>query len=513
MHKFFSNLLKAVTSRLFFYAVLIVAQLYLLFHWMVKLSQSAVWVVTLMYVVSLLAVLAITSSEKNSSYKIIWIIAILCFPLLGGLCYLIWQLLSLPARRKLAGAREQRASLYAQSPGCSSELKDEYPWLYTQSRYITRSSGFPPYAGTDVKYCRVGEEMLAEMLPVLQGAQRFIFLEYFIIGEGVMWDAIFAVLKERIAHGVEVRVLYDDVGSMTKLPRRCVREMREAGVKVAVFNRFKPAADPLLNYRDHRKICVVDGRVGFCGGINIADEYINAWNRCGHWKDTAVMLRGDAVQSLTRIFLQLWTATYKEPDGQERDFAPYLVGESVPSKGFVQPFPDDPGDKYNVAENVYIQMINRADRYVYITTPYLILDKEMSAALCTAAESGIDVRIITPGIPDKEYVYMVTRSNYLPLLRSGVKIYEYTPGFMHAKMFISDDCSAVVGTANLDYRSLYLHFECAVALYDTPVIAEIKKDFLEAQAVSREVTEQERERVGLLNRLVTSVLRLLSPML
>lgn len=506
----FSKVLKVVTSRLFFYAVLIVLQLVLFWGVLIKLVAYFVPLLVILYIVSFFAVLVITTRDQDPSFKIAWIIAVLCFPLLGGLFYLIWQLKSKDVNRRRSSQRSGYDYLYSPLAGDLAGLHDGLPWLHTQSKYISRVSGFPPYSDTDVEYLAVGEDFWARLLEELAKAEKFILLEYFIIAPGKMWEAIFRTLEDKIKNGVEVMLLYDDVGCMTKLPYKEIRRMKEAGIKVAEFNAFRPTADPVLNYRDHRKICVVDGKVGFCGGINFADEYINAWNRCGHWKDTAVMLRGSAVDGLTRIFLQLWSVSWK---GGARDYREYLVQYPVTGSGYVQPFPDDPCDSYNVAENVYIQMINRADSYIYITTPYLILDSEMTSALKTAAESGIDVRIITPAIPDKGYVFAVTRSNYLPLLHSGVKIYEYTPGFMHAKMLISDDCCAVVGTANLDYRSLYLHYECAVALYDVSAIGDIKNDLLDCIVASRQMTVEEMESVPLLRRILVAILKLFSPMM
>ena len=290
----------------------------------------------------------------------------------------------------------------------------------------------------------------------------------------------------------------------------CIRD--SFNIKAVPYNPMRPSMDPSLNYRDHRKICVIDGQVGFTGGINLADEYINKVERFGHWKDTSVLLRGAAVRSLTRMFLQQWTLNAGS-DTLDRPEEEYLTARALPAQGYVQPYPDSPLDHFNAAENAYLHLIQRADHYVYITTPYLILDNEFVTTLKTAAESGVDVRIITPSHPDKWYVHMVSRSYYQTLIQSGVKIYEYQPGFIHAKMCLCDDKAAMVGTANLDYRSLYLHYENAVLLYHTPVLAEIKKDIEETLEKSRLITIEELRSKLRGTSALCALLKLLAPLM
>lgn len=282
------------------------------------------------------------------------------------------------------------------------------------------------------------------------------------------------------------------------------------GIECRVFNRFRPSLDVFMNYRDHRKICIIDGNVGFTGGINLADEYINAYEKHGHWKDTSIMLKGDAVWSLTILFLQMWGNTLSEND---IDFEAYKPTKSYPTDGFVQPFGDSPIDSDLIGENTYMNIINNAKEYVYIQTPYLILDHEMTTALCLAAQSGIDVRIITPHIPDKWYVHAVTRANYAELVRAGVKIYEYTPGFIHAKTIVSDDTYAIVGTTNFDFRSFYLHFECGVFLFRASTVLDVRNDFLQTQQLSEEITENDCEKVKLPVRILRALLRVFSPLM
>ena len=328
-----------------------------------------------------------------------------------------------------------------------------------------------------------------------------------------MWDTILEILKEKVKQGVEVRVIYDDMGCIMTLPYRYDRKLEALGIQCCVFNPFIPVLTSRLNNRDHRKICVIDGHTGFTGGINLADEYINAYEKHGHWKDTAVLLRGEAVWNLTVMFLSMWDYIH----GINEDFAPYKpsvhLTEQVESDGYVQPYSDNPLDGESVGETVYLNLINRAKRYVYINTPYLILDNEMATALRMAAKSGVDVRIVTPHIPDKWYVHAVTRAYYQMLLESGVRIYEYTPGFVHAKTFVVDDEYATVGTVNLDYRSLYLHFECGVLLYRSSSVAAVKEDYLKTLEVCQDVTLEECRRVPLIRQLGRAVLRVFAPLM
>ena len=324
-----------------------------------------------------------------------------------------------------------------------------------------------------------------------------------------MWDAILEILKEKVKQGVEVRMIYDDMGCIMTLPYRYDRRLEALGIQCCVFNPFVPVLTSRLNNRDHRKICVIDGHTGFTGGINLADEYINEKEKHGHWKDTAVLLRGQGVQGLTEMFLELWQFTCQV----KLHLCDFLPNESFLAPGFVQPYGDSPLDSCNLAENVYMQILNHARDYVYITTPYLILDNEMLSALCLAAQSGVDVRIITPHVPDKWYVHMVTRSYYQQLLSAGVRIFEYTPGFIHAKMFVSDNTTAVVGTTNVDFRSFYLHFECGVAFYLSPMVAQVRDDILKTQNICEEITLQKVRSVRAPVRVLRSLLRAFAPLM
>ena len=328
-----------------------------------------------------------------------------------------------------------------------------------------------------------------------------------------MWDPILAILRRKAAEGVDVRVIYDDLGSIFKLPDGYDKLLESYGIRACVFNPFIPVINLRMNNRDHRKICVIDGHTGFTGGINLADEYINVKELHGHWKDTAIMLRGEAVWSLTVMFLTMWDFI----KGEEADFDLYrpqvYQRELPPDDGYIQPFADNPLDDEPVGENVYLNMISRAKKYVYITTPYLIPSNEMMTALCNAARSGVDVRIITPHVPDKWYVHMVSRAHYSQLVEAGVRIFEYAPGFIHAKSFVADGLYAVVGTINLDYRSLYLHFECATWMYGASCIQDIYRDFLETEAVSQEITLEQCRAVPFHTRIARNLLKMFAPLM
>ena len=367
---------------------------------------------------------------------------------------------------------------------------------------------YPIYKNTSVKYFGLGEEMIDALKEELKKAEHFIFMEYFIISRGRVWDEILEILKQKASEGVDVRVLYD--GMVTQLNEKV---LHANNIKCKAFNRFTPFVSSVQNNRDHRKIAVIDGHTAFNGGINLADEYANIISRFGHWKDTAVMLRGDAVWSFTVMFLQMWEIIAADEDYREL-YGPEKYGVSeIESDGFVMPYGDAPTDGENIGELVYLDIINKARDYVYITTPYLILDNEMITALGFAAKSGVDVRIIVPGIPDKWYCYCIAQSYYKDLLDVGVKVYEYAPGFVHAKNFVSDDNKAVVGTINLDYRSLFLHFECATFMYGSSAVGEIKEDFFKTLESCREIDYEYIKNIPFLKKVVNGILRTLGPLL
>ena len=392
---------------------------------------------------------------------------------------------------------------------------------------IVQGVGFRPFVSREASdlglcgtvankgsYVEIHAQGSEKAVEELKKAKHYIFLEYFIIEEGKFWNTILNILKEKAAAGVDVRLIYDDFGCINKkLPRHYDRVLKKYGIKCCVFNPFRPFLSAVLNNRDHRKIAIIDGHTGITGGINLADEYINIGSKFGHWKDTSILLRGEGVWSLTVMFLSMWDALTQTEENYNH-FRPYLYQDGIiRAPGIVQPYNDGPWDDKAIGENVYLNMISRAKKYVYITTPYLILSNEIVSALQNAAESGIDVRIITPHIPDKRRVFELTRAHYEPLVKAGVKVYEYLPGFIHSKTLVCDDQLGMVGTINLDYRSLYLHFECGVWLSGAHSVADIKRDFLETQEKCDQVTLEEVQGQSWAKRFYRSLLRVFAPLL
>lgn len=468
---------------------------------------------------SLALALWVAAREENGSYKTAWILAILGMPPAGALLWLTWGGKGPSSRRKkaLLRAKEEEPLFFSPDPGELPALSAGDPALGVQAAYLFHISGFGPMDRTQVEYCPLGEDQFSVMLRELPKAERFILLEYFILAPGEMWDSVLRILRRKAREGVEVRVIWDDFGCIRTLPPHTRRQLEEWGIRTLVYNPLGPGIDPCLNYRDHRKLCVIDGRVGICGGINLADEYINRKRLHGHWKDTAVVLRGPGVWSLTRMFFQLWcSGGGGRVEHPERYHTPWPLdgpGAPVPVPGWVQPYCDSPLDRYQVAENAYLQLVSRAERYVWLTSPYLILDSRFLQTLCTAAQSGVQVRVLCPRQGDRWFVHMVTRSYYPPLLRAGVEVWEYSPGFVHAKMAVADGKAAIVGTANLDFRSLYLHHECAVALWGCPAVAEVAGDIRRTLEKSQRITLPELEREPFPRRLLAAFLRLFAPLM
>ncbi len=459
--------------------------------------------------------LMIFSRDDAPEYKISWILLILIVPIFGCSMYLIF------GNKKKGIVQEKRMRLYHEMT--SQNVIDVFPKAVEPERnlsqdnlrlanYVSALSDSRVFGGTDMHYLPLGDECLSLMLEELGKAKRFILMEYFIYQPGVFWDSILEVLKQKASEGVDILLMYDDMGCIGTLPKNYYRTLRQFGIKAVKFNPVRLRLNPKLNYRDHRKVCVIDGNVAISGGINIADEYINRKIRFGHWKDNAFILKGDGVWNYTFMFLQLWT--YSAPkEYQVMDFSSYVPTESSQGNGLVQSFGDSPLDEVTVAENAYMQVINSAKRYVWICTPYLILDSAMINALTMAAHSGVDVRIITPGIPDKKMVYSITKANYRRLLASGIRIFEYVPGFIHSKMFLSDDDVSIVGTTNMDYRSFFLHFESGSIFYGGDMIGEVKSDFLDTFNLCHEVTYKEYESRFFMLKLMAMLLRIAAPLL
>ncbi len=511
VNRHFSNLCK----RAVYISLFATIQIAFLVWCFVALDKLTPYFLALCVVISLAAAAHILNKNNNPSYKIAWLIPLLGLPIFGGLLYLMFG--SRRVDKRLTAVTDDIRSMYPYyTPDfdCSTAMQvTDDKSIFLQSNYIMRASGCLPYSNTQTRYYSCGEAMFPALIAALREAERYIFLEFFIIEEGEFWSGILEVLKQKAEAGVEVRVMYDDFGSMLTLPPGYEKTLRAYGIQTHVFNPFNTVLSPRPNNRDHRKIAVIDGSCAFVGGINIADEYINAYERYGYWKDTAISLHGDAAWGCTVQFLSVWDADTHKKSDVARYIPKHNTTRPFDIAGVVQPYTDIPMDNEQVGETVYFQMITRAERYIYITTPYLIIDHEMLVALQTAAKSGVDVRIITPHIPDKKTVFFLTRSYYKPLLDAGVKIYEFTPGFIHAKSMVSDDRVAVVGSINLDYRSLYLHLENAVWMYNTAVIPEIRDDFLATQAQSMEMTEAVLGKLTLAKRMWLSILRTFAPLM
>ncbi|MDR2481642.1 MAG: cardiolipin synthase [Spirochaetaceae bacterium] len=470
-----------------------------------------------LHIVSVFVCFHIFNKTAKTAYKITWIFLILLFPIFGGCFYLIFYIQSNP-RKYNVQIKKFRALCrpYFFLSNDKLPLLNDEP-CYSLSRYLQNYVYYPVYTNTHVEYFSSGEIYYKRLLEELEKAERYIFLESFIIQEGIMFDAIFNILKRKAHEGLEVRVLYDDLGCFATLPDNFCSNLESAGIKCMVFNPFKPVLSSLQNNRDHRKIITIDGKTAFTGGVNIGDEYINVYEKYGHWKDSAIMISGEGAWSLTMIYLRLWNVEISlRKKGPIDDFAGFFPWKeaicNIDSDGFVQPYAESPITKEYICEHVYTQIINCTKKYLYINTPYLIPDESLYSALILAAKSGSDIRIITPHIPDKPLVHMVTRSYYRLLIKAGIKIYEYSEGFNHSKTFVCDDIMATVGTANLDFRSLCLHYECGVFIYNNSQIIKIKEDFLSAISQCREFTLKDCARNSV-HRLMQDVLRIFAPLM
>ncbi len=461
-------------------------------------------------IISAAAVLYIVSRQDTAAYKLTWAVLILVTPVFGGLFYLLYRLQASTHSFSPRWPHMEKA-YFAPSDSLEAAI-EALPHRSAELVSLQKHSGFPVYDGTKTTFFGSGEEKFAALLADLEKAEKYIFLEYFIVESGYMWDSILEILERKAKEGVLVRFMYDDMGCFALLPGGYRKTLEKKGIKCTVFNPFRPFLSAVQNNRDHRKIAVIDGRIAYTGGVNLADEYINRVEKYGKWRDTAIRLSGKGAWSLTVMFLHMWgLCTGKKEDPMA--FYPYKSSPlAEESDGFVQPYCDSPLDRDNVGERTYMQIISGAKKYLYISTPYLIIDDSMLSALVTAAESGVDVRILTPERWDKRLVHLTTRSYYRALLRGGVKIYEYTGGFNHAKTFVSDDEVATVGTVNLDFRSLYLHFECGVKLYKTASVSEIRDDFLKTLEVSSPILEKEIKKSAV-GRTIQSILRLFAPLM
>ena len=507
------GILRIVFSRFFIVFILLVVQLVLFTTLMVRLMDYIPYFTVFQIAFEVGIIIYLFNCSMDSSAKLTWLIVITIFPVPGT--FMLWFTKvdighSFIRQRYIQFMKEIHDKIpqdkeVIKSPELVSSGTDDL------CRYLNITGCYPLHGNTSTEYFPCGEEKYAVLLKELEKAEKFIFMEYFIIDEGEMWGNILKILKQKAEQGVEIRVMYDGMCEMSSLSYNYSKKVEKLGIKCKAFSPIRPLISTYYNYRDHRKILVIDGKTAFTGGVNLADEYINKRERFGYWKDAAIMIKGDAVNSFTLMFLQMWNISETNPQWEE-----WLVPkcEKIPdAKGYVMPYGDCPLDGEKVGENVYIDILYRAKDYVHIVTPYLILDGEVETALEFAAKRGVDVKIILPGIPDKKAAYALAKTHYRSLLRAGVQIYEYTPGFVHSKIFVSDDIKAVVGSINLDYRSLYHHFECAAYMYDTQCIPSIEKDFGETLEKCRKIDENAIKNEKLFYKVVGGILKPFAPLM
>lgn len=507
------GIIHAIFSRFGLVLLLLLTQLFIIFsifRWFWNFLPHILVVVVLFDVVMVIFLL---NSQINPTAKITWLIVITLMPVFGVLlfCYtrsnIGHRVLKARTHQIITATRER----ILQSEDVIRRLESENAGVASLVHYMQRSSSHPVFDRTAVTYFPLGEDKFGEMLRQLEMARHFIFMEYFIVDEGLMWGRILEILARKAREGVDVRLMYDGSCEFALLPRDYPARLRALGIRCKVFAPVTPFVSTHYNYRDHRKILVIDGHTAFNGGVNLSDEYINQKSKFGHWKDTAVMLKGEAARSFALMFLQMWGIDEKEDETAR--FLSYPARPVEGARGYVVPYGDCPLDGDKVGERVYMDILNRSLKYVHIMTPYLILDGELETALKFAAERGVEVALLLPGIPDKAIPYALAKTHYASLLESGVKIYEYTPGFVHAKMFVSDCREAVVGTINLDYRSLYHHFECATYMYGTDCIPQIEADFQDALAKSRQVSLETVRREKWTVKLTGALVKAVAPLL
>ncbi len=499
------------TVKVVMVALALLGQLVLLYYLVGLLRTQAIYLYFLLEVLGAVTVTFAVARNRNSAYTIVWLIMMMALPVFGYILYLLWGTTGLTHKKshQIRNSTQYGNHFVEQDDAVYQAFLHEHPTRQRICTYLAQED-FPIYNHTRSTYYPLGEIQFEQLIADLEHAQKFIFIEYFIIAEGRIWDRIHCILRNKAEQGVDVRILMDEFGSITKISNSFVRELRSEGMQVMMFNPLHTNIFRMfINYRNHQKITVIDGNIGYTGGTNIADEYVNLRIRLGHWKDTAIRLEGEAVWGLTVTFLQMWDSEYDT----RSDYPHYRPTIKIEGPGFYQPFVDGPvNNPTNPAQEVFLQVIAQAQQYVWLTTPYLVIDNAMRDILCMAAKGGIDVRIVTPRIWDHWYVHMVTRSNYEVLMEAGVRIYEYTPGFIHAKGILSDDDNAVMGSINMDYRSFFLHFENGVWIAGSPVLADIKQDMLATFAVSEEMNLEEWKNRPRRSKFGQDLLRIFAPL-
>ena len=482
------KVIKFLMHRAALTTLLVFVQIAAIILSVIYISEYFWYLYFVLQIISILVVLRVVNNDQDPTTKLPWLAIVLLVPPFGTLIYLLFHN-NKPRKKQLkliSRINNQLKTELKTKEAVLKDLKAQDSRIFGQMSYLIKQSGSPVYQNTEVAYFDSGEAYFENLVTQLKQAKKYIFMEYFIFERGKMWNEIYTILQQKASENVEIIIMYDDIGSIYKLPYNFNKKISGDNITVVKFNKYKPIISAVHNNRDHRKITIIDGQVAFTGGINIADEYINQKKRFGHWKDSGVMLKGQAVESLTLSFLK----QYFIQIGKTFHVGKYLpVRQNIKSQGFVQPFFDGPYPLYKdrVGENAYLNMINQAQKYIYITTPYLIIDFNFMSALKLAAKRGVEVVIITPHIPDKKIIFLQTQASYRQLLNEGVKIYEYLPGFMHSKNILCDDKFAIVGTFNIDYRSFVHHYENGILLYDVPCLKDIKKDIQNTISQSKEI--------------------------
>ena len=456
-------------------------------------------------------ILYIVYHHDSAAYKISWIIFIMFLPTVGILAYILWGRSKLRMKKELEyrKVRAYSEDLLNDSSSIIEKIEDKYK--RNQIEYMTKISGYPIYNNQGIEYFEIGEKFFDSLKKDLMKANKYILMEFFIFEKGKLWDEIFAILKQKAKEGVKITIIMDSLGVLLKKTKNLREELEENGIEVYKFNPFSPIINGYINYRDHKKIVVIDGKYGYTGGVNIADEYVNLISKFGHWKDVGIKLTGDAVWSLAIMFLRTLETINKsniDYNWYKRDFK-----DLEKASGYVLPLADGPENRKSPIENTYIQTINYAQNYVYMTTPYFIISEPLLTAMLNSARGGVDVRLIVPHIPDKKLVYLATRSYYEVLLESGIKVYEYKPGFIHSKTLVSDDNTSIVGTANLDFRSMHLNFEDIVWTYKTGEEQKIKQDFKSMLANCIEVQLEEWKSRSIFTKVAEAIIAAFAPML
>lgn len=502
-----------IFSRVFFIVIIIIVEIVLMLLVVDYVSRWLVPMYVAMYILGVCIIIYLVNKPGNPTSRMAWIIIAAAFPIFGLVLYLVFGIARVPSKFR----REQLASIAKYKPfldqaeNCLDEVKNESETVYRQARYIWDFSYFPMHNNSELVYYSGGETFYKSLLEELRKAEHYIYIEMFIIKYGQMFSGVLDILKEKVTKGVDVRLMYDDAGSAMYIPASFYKKMEALGIKCKSFNKMRPILLVTMNNRDHRKVIVIDGKVGFTGGMNLADEYININPPFGHWKDAGVMVKGSAVMNMEIMFLQFWGQ--KAPGEMPQLGLDINEQEKIDVPGYLQPFSDSPTDAEDISRNTHLNMIWQAKKCVWIMTPYFVVGDDIIQALTQAAKNGIDVRIITPHIPDKWLVLEMTRSFYEILLKAGVKVYEYTPGFIHSKVIMVDDQTAVVGSINMDFRSYNIDFEDGVFMYQTPAIKDIKADFEQTFKVSQKITLQDSIITSWWRKMLRAVIRLVAPML